>query len=63
MSVKGFSQQPNNPEELQEITLRPREWSDYIGQERIKNNLKIIIGAAKKEEKIQTIFFFMVEQG
>ncbi|HQB18729.1 MAG TPA: AAA family ATPase, partial [Candidatus Pacearchaeota archaeon] len=48
MSVKSFSPQLNNSEEILENTLRPQKWSNYIGQERIKNNLKIIIGAAKK---------------
>ncbi len=31
-----------------DITLRPKEWDDYIGQERIKNNLEITIRAAKE---------------
>ncbi len=28
--------------------LRPKKWSDFIGQEKIKRNLKIILEAAKK---------------
>ncbi len=32
-------------------TLRPKAWDDYIGQERIKSNLKIILGAAKKRNE------------
>lgn len=31
-----------------EETLRPRDFVNYIGQERIKKNLKLAIGAAKK---------------
>ncbi len=31
-----------------EVTLRPRDFSGYIGQERIKQNLKLAIDAAKK---------------
>lgn len=31
-----------------EITLRPRDFASYIGQERIKQNLKLAIDAAKK---------------
>lgn len=31
-----------------EITLRPRDFSSYIGQERLKQNLKLAIDAAKK---------------
>lgn len=29
-------------------TLRPRSWDDFVGQEEIKANLKILIAAAKK---------------
>jgi len=29
-------------------TLRPRDWDEYIGQEKIKTNLKILLEAAKK---------------
>lgn len=29
-------------------TLRPSRWQDYIGQENIKENLKILLGAAKE---------------
>lgn len=31
-----------------EETLRPRDFASYVGQERIKKNLKLAIGAAKK---------------
>lgn len=31
-----------------EITLRPRDFANYIGQERLKQNLKLAIEAAKK---------------
>jgi len=48
MSVKSFCpQQENNPDSF-DSTLRPQEWSSYIGQEGIKRNLKVIIGASKK---------------
>lgn len=33
---------------LLDLTLRPQQWDEYIGQERLKTNLKILIGAAKK---------------
>jgi holliday junction DNA helicase RuvB len=41
----------NNPqkEDLNiDLTLRPTEWDEYIGQEKIKDNLKTILSAAKK---------------
>jgi len=38
-------------EDHSEQTLRPRTLSDYFGQERIKDSLKISIAAAKKREE------------
>lgn len=37
-------------EEQEEITLRPKLLSEYIGQSKIKENMKIYIEAAKKRE-------------
>jgi Holliday junction DNA helicase RuvB len=34
-----------------EVTLRPQNFSDYIGQERLKMNLQLAIDAAKKREE------------
>lgn len=36
------------PEELFESSLRPKNFSEYIGQEHLKKNLKLAIDAAKK---------------
>lgn len=42
-----------------DLTLRPRCWSDYIGQEKLKRNLEIIIKAAKqREEQVEHILFY-----
>jgi len=42
-----------------EVTLRPRSFSEYIGQSKVKENLKISIAAAKKRgEAIDHILFF-----
>lgn len=30
-----------------EVTLRPTRWEDYVGQEKVKRNLRLIIDAAK----------------
>jgi Holliday junction DNA helicase RuvB len=38
----------NGEEQEIEVTLRPRNFKEYIGQERLKNNLKLAIAAAKK---------------
>jgi Holliday junction DNA helicase RuvB len=44
--ITDSGQQPE--EEKIEITLRPRSFDEYVGQEKIKRNLGIVIGAAKK---------------
>jgi len=36
-------------------TLRPQKWQEYVGQEKIKKNVRVIIEAAKKSS-----FFFFV---
>ena len=55
MSI-SFSEDPNNeiitsavvlPEDRNEGSLRPQTLTEYIGQEKAKNNLKIFIDAAK----------------
>ncbi|GBD34117.1 Holliday junction ATP-dependent DNA helicase RuvB [bacterium HR34] len=46
MSVK--SRNDNNEIESFETSLRPERWEDFIGQEKIKENIKIIITAAKE---------------
>ena len=51
MSVKSFSPQLNPDEEIIENTLRPKKWTDYIGQERVKKNVKVMIDAAKKRKE------------
>jgi len=51
MSVKSFSTPPLPEEENIENTLRPKDWVNYVGQERIKKNLKVMIDAAKKRKE------------
>jgi holliday junction DNA helicase RuvB len=38
-------------EEQLDQTLRPKDFKNYIGQERLKKNLKLAIGAAKKRDE------------
>lgn len=38
----------DSEEQVIEVTLRPQSFDDYIGQERLKKNLKLAIDAAKK---------------
>ncbi len=42
-----------------EISLRPCSWEEYIGQEKIKKNLKVFIEASRKrKEALDHILFF-----
>jgi Holliday junction DNA helicase RuvB len=46
-------------EESYEVSLRPSRWDEYIGQERIKANLKVFIEASlKRQEALDHILFF-----
>jgi Holliday junction DNA helicase RuvB len=38
----------DDQEAVMEVTLRPRDFANYIGQEKLKKNLKLSIDAAKK---------------
>jgi Holliday junction DNA helicase RuvB len=38
-------------DETLDLTLRPKDWENYVGQEKIKRNIKIIIEAAKKRKE------------
>jgi Holliday junction DNA helicase RuvB len=41
----------DNEEQEIEVTLRPQRFDEYIGQERLKRNLKLAIDAAKKRSE------------
>ena len=46
-------------EENTEVSLRPSNWDDYIGQEKIKKNLKVFIEASRKrKEALDHILFY-----
>ncbi|MCP4969087.1 MAG: Holliday junction branch migration DNA helicase RuvB [Arcobacter sp.] len=46
-------------EDNSEVSLRPSSWNDYIGQEKIKKNLKVFIEASKKRnEALDHILFY-----
>ncbi|NOY35541.1 MAG: Holliday junction branch migration DNA helicase RuvB [bacterium] len=50
---------PANNDKYLDQTLRPDNWGDYIGQESIKNNLKILLGAAmEREEPPEHLLFY-----
>src|SRR3989344_9683759 len=43
--------------------LRPQSWEDYIGQDRVKNNLKVILRAAKKRKEPPDHLLFYGQTG
>ena len=46
-------------EDLQETSLRPRRLDDYIGQERVKENLRILLEAAlKRDEALDHVLLY-----
>ena len=46
-------------EDNNEVNLRPSSWDDYIGQEKIKRNLKVFIEASRKRnEALDHILFY-----
>ncbi len=48
----------NDNEKILDKTLRPKKWDDFVGQEKIKNNIRIMIEAAKKrQEAVDHILF------
>jgi len=42
-----------------DLVLRPQNWDDYVGQDKVKRNLKVILGAAlKRKEACDHLLFF-----
>lgn len=51
-------QNPNNDDRAIDLTLRPEHWDDYVGQEKIKDSLKVILAAAKKRKEVSDHLLF-----
>ncbi len=47
-----------NPESFLDQTLRPSKWEEYIGQEHIKDNIKILLKAAEERNQIPEHILF-----
>ncbi len=46
-------------QEVEEITLRPQSFTEYVGQEDLKQNLKVFVGAAKmREESLDHVLLY-----
>ena len=46
-----LDQKVEKEDEVLDSALRPKKWSDYVGQEKIKENIRIIITAAKQRNQ------------
>ena len=46
----------NDEEEIAETSLRPKTLNEYIGQTKVKENMKIYIEAAKKKREFRPCF-------
>jgi Holliday junction DNA helicase RuvB len=56
--IVGLSKQDEADQDI-ELTLRPKDFVNYIGQEKLKDNLKLAIAAAKKRgEPIDHVLLF-----
>ncbi len=54
VEIERFESERND-----EVSLRPSSWDEYIGQEKIKKNLKVFIEASqKRKEALDHILFF-----
>src|SRR3989344_4529725 len=42
---------PKKEDETFDLALRPTSWSDYVGQDKVKKNLRVILDAAKKRNE------------
>lgn len=52
MAIKRLLDKGVQPVDLEEeISLRPRNFNEYVGQKRLKNNLQLAIAASKKRQE------------
>ena len=50
-------------EDFLDTTLRPKKWSEYVGQEKIKKNIEITIRAAKERDDLPEHMLFYGSPG
>ena len=59
MSERLIASQPTGDDRTFEQTLRPRTLDEYVGQGKIKDNLKVFIGAARgRSEALDHVLFY-----
>ena len=59
-----MNKEKNNYEDKNvDLVLRPTNWSEYVGQDKVKKNLKIIMDAAKKRGEVCDHLLFYGQAG
>ena len=58
-----LDKKPNKEDKVLDSALRPKNWSDYVGQSKIKENIKIIITAAKQRSQSPDHLLFYGNSG
>jgi len=53
-----MSTPPAKKEDVLDLTLRPQKWNDYVGQQRVKENIKIILEAAGQRKEAPSHLLF-----
>ena len=53
----------NNEDKNVDLILRPTNWSEYVGQEKVKKNLRMIMDAAKKRNEVCDHLLFYGQAG
>ncbi len=56
-------EKPKKEEDVLDSTLRPNSWSDYVGQDKIKENIQVIITAAKQRSQSPDHLLFYGNSG
>lgn len=50
-NINYMKEGETNKEDTLDLTLRPKTWDDYVGQNKVKQNVKIIVEAAKQRQE------------
>ncbi|OGZ63739.1 MAG: Holliday junction DNA helicase RuvB [Candidatus Staskawiczbacteria bacterium RIFCSPLOWO2_01_FULL_40_39] len=58
-----LAKNPSPDDEILDSALRPKNWSDYVGQEKIKENIQIIVAAAKQRSQSPDHLLFYGNSG
>jgi len=61
--MKTAIQETNKEDKGIDLALRPTKWDEYVGQEKIKSNLRVIIDAAKKRHEASDHMLFCGQAG